>query len=93
MWVLAGAAGTDLAIEVPNGWVLKTRERRKSQRPDALFIKPTEKLSFADILRKVRNAPELKSVGDDVHLVKKTQKGEILLELNRTLLQRLVNKI
>ena len=77
---VAELAGTEVAIEVPNNWVLKTRKRRISTRPDTMIIKPTKKLSYADILSKVRNAPELKSVGDDVCLVKKTQKGEILLE-------------
>ena len=43
--------------------MLKTRTHRKPRRPDAMIIKPTEKLSFADILRKVTNAPKLKSVG------------------------------
>ena len=64
--------------------MLKTRRRRKPPRPDAMIIKSTEKLSFADILRKIRNTPELKSVGEDVHLVKRTQKGEILLEFIRS---------
>ena len=49
---------------------MKTRKRRTSRRPDALIIKPTEKLLFTDNLRQVRNAPELKSVGEDVQLVK-----------------------
>ena len=49
-----------------------------------MIIKSTEKLSFADILMKVRNALELKSVGEDVQLVKRTRKGEILLEFRRS---------
>ena len=55
-----------------NNWVVKTKRRKKPPRPDAVIIKPNEKLSFADILRKVRNAPELKSVCEDVQLVKRT---------------------
>ncbi|XP_037929914.1 uncharacterized protein LOC119664510 [Teleopsis dalmanni] len=41
-------------------------------------------MSFADILRKVKGAPELKAVGDDVHSIRKTQKGELLLEFKRS---------
>ena len=72
---VAEVAGTEVAIEEPNDWVLKARKRRKPPRPSAIIIKPTEKFLFADILRKVMNALELNSVGDDIHLVKKTQKG------------------
>ena len=69
--------GVEVSRE-PNDWVLKTKRRRKPPRPDAMIIKTTEQLSFADMLRKVRNAPELKSVGEDVHL------GEILPEFRRS---------
>ncbi|XP_037941097.1 uncharacterized protein LOC119674048 [Teleopsis dalmanni] len=41
-------------------------------------------MCFADILRKVKGSPELKTVGDDVHSIRKTQKGELLLEFKRS---------
>ena len=42
-----------------NDSIMKTRNRRKPPRPSAVIIMPTEKLSFSNVLRKVRNAPEL----------------------------------
>ena len=63
---------------------MKTRKHRKPQRLDSVIIKPFEKLSFADILRQVRNASEFRSVGEVVQLVKKTERREILLEFKRS---------
>ena len=80
----AAPAVADEGVQEGNDWIVKTRKRKKLPRPDAVVIKPTKELSFADILRRVRNAPELKSVGEDVQLVKKTQRGEILLEFRRS---------
>ena len=59
-----------VATDAPehNDWVLKTRMRKKLPRPDAVIIKPTEKLS----------------IDEDVQLVRRTQNGEILLEFRRS---------
>ena len=56
----AEVSGTGVEVSrEPNDGVLKTRRRRKPQRPDAMILKPTEKLSFADILGKVRSLSQL----------------------------------
>lgn len=50
-------------------------------RPDALIIKTTSELSYAEILRKVKGDSSLAGLGDQVTRIRRTQKGELLLEL------------
>lgn len=67
----------------------KTRRRRKPARstrparPDALLIKTCGDTSYADILRQVKTDPKLNVLGENVRNIRKTEKGELLLELNR----------
>lgn len=46
--------------EKRDGWVTKSRRRKKPTRPNAIIIKPRVKLSYADVFRKMRSASELK---------------------------------
>ena len=79
----AGANGTNVWTKV--GPVKPKPKRRLEQsRPDALVIKAKNELSYADILRKVRSEPSLKHLGDCVQNVRRTQKGELLLQFKRT---------
>ena len=52
-------------------------------RPDAFKIKTSGETSYADIIRKVKNAPDLKVLGERVTRIRCTQAGELLLELGR----------
>ncbi|OXU32189.1 hypothetical protein TSAR_007983 [Trichomalopsis sarcophagae] len=53
-------------------------------RPDAIKIKASSGCSsYADILWKVKFAPELKTLGDRVTRIRCTRAGELLLELRR----------
>ncbi|OXU30565.1 hypothetical protein TSAR_016229 [Trichomalopsis sarcophagae] len=53
-------------------------------RPDAIKVKASiGGSSYADILRKVKSAPELKTLGDRVTRIRRTRVGELLLELGR----------
>jgi Zinc knuckle len=72
--------------EVGNRWtkvVAKPNKRIAKPRPDALVIKIGEGQTYADILRKVKNDPALKPLGNNVQQVRRTQRGELLLELKK----------
>lgn len=64
----------------------KARKRKKQQpiRPDALVIKEVGGLSYADILRKVKSEPKLDVLGQNVKKIRRTAKGELLFELNKS---------
>lgn len=53
----------------------------RAPRPDAIKIKASAEVSYADLLRKVKATPELKSLGDRVTKIRRTRAGELLLEL------------
>lgn len=52
-------------------------------RPDALVISKTGDMSYSDMLRAVKKDGTLKELGENVSRIRKTAKGEILLELRR----------
>uniref|UniRef100_A0A182TB05 Uncharacterized protein n=1 Tax=Anopheles maculatus TaxID=74869 RepID=A0A182TB05_9DIPT len=71
-----------------------TEKGKKDARPPKRFagrpkrcaiiveVKPEKGLTYAEILRQVRSDEALKGVSDSIHRVRRTQKGELLLELN-----------
>lgn len=62
----------------------KTERRTRMVRPDALVIKVNGNLSYADILKQVKNDPKLKHLGENVRSIRKTGRGELLLQLNKS---------
>ncbi|XP_049309471.1 uncharacterized protein LOC125777805 [Bactrocera dorsalis] len=52
-------------------------------RPEAIVIAKTGDMSYADILRAVKQNENLQVLGENVSRIKKTAKGEILLELKK----------
>jgi len=62
----------------------RARLRRKRVRPDALLIKKSEEMSFADLLRKVKVDPTLTTLGEKVSSIRQTHSGDLLLELQTT---------
>lgn len=60
-----------------------TTSRPRKIRPDAIVIGKVGELSYADILKKVKGDPNLKEIGDNVARIRRTQKGEMLIELNK----------
>lgn len=60
----------------------KARKKKRPPRPDALVIETRGDTSYADILKKVKSDPKLANLGKNVKTIKKTAKGELLLELN-----------
>lgn len=65
---------------------LKTR-RGRPPRPDAILISATVDStggsSYASILRGIKGNPQLKELGEQVSGVRKTEKGHLLLELQK----------
>ncbi|XP_069961840.1 uncharacterized protein [Bactrocera oleae] len=52
-------------------------------RPDALVIAKTGDMAYSDILRAVKKDGNMKQLGENVSRIRKTAKGEMLLELRR----------
>lgn len=74
--------------EVNRRKVRKKTEMRKAKsnkkpRPEAIIIEKCGELSYADILRTVKNDPNLKELGENVTRIRRSQKGDIVLELTR----------
>ncbi|XP_065085341.1 uncharacterized protein LOC135707449 [Ochlerotatus camptorhynchus] len=59
------------------------RHRRERSKGDALVIEAKDKTTYAALLRKVREDPELKQLGENVVKTRRTQKGEMLFELKK----------
>lgn len=73
-------------VQNPNGAAKEAtqkRPRRQRSKGDALVIEANTNVSYAAILRKVREAPELKELGEKVVRTRRTQKGEMLFELQK----------
>ena len=74
-----------------NAWEKVERKKKKESgrykarppRPDALVVKAKEGTSYADILRVMKNDPELQDVGASVSKIRKSASGSLLLVLNR----------
>lgn len=61
----------------------RNKPKKRSQRPDALIIKSCANMSYADILKKVKSDGKLSNLGENVKGIRKTEKGELLVELNK----------
>ena len=59
------------------------KTRSKPRRPDAIVIAKTGETSYANMLKKMRANPDLKELGENVNKIRKTAKGELLIELKR----------
>ena len=88
---LSNAASRKKGDEGEEGWtkVSKKKVTKRSQeprkpkiRPDAILIGAKEGMSYADILRTVKSDPNLAAIGSVVSRIRRTQKGELLLQLN-----------
>lgn len=59
----------------------RKKKRGKRPKPDVMIITTKGETSYADILRKLKGDPGLKGLGDEVNKIRRTQKGDLLLEL------------
>ena len=56
----------------------------KYSRPDAIKIRASGGIQYADILKRVKTTPDLAAVGERVTRIRRTRAGELLLELGKT---------
>lgn len=61
----------------------KLRPSRRKSRGDALIVEASDKTTYAALLRKVREDPDLKELGENVVKTRRTQKGEMIFELKK----------
>lgn len=62
--------------------MVKSRKRwKKPTRTDAMFISRKGETTYADILRKIKTDPNLQDLGESVSRIRRTQKGDLLLEI------------
>lgn len=59
----------------------KVKPTRLRKKPEALIVKKTGEASYAEMLRKLRSDPSLSELGSHVRKIRRTQKGELLLEV------------
>lgn len=59
------------------------KPRPQAARPPAILIAATGDKSYAEILRLMKTKPELNAAGASVSKIRKTAKGELLLQLNK----------
>ncbi|XP_058802003.1 uncharacterized protein LOC131670424 [Phymastichus coffea] len=60
-----------------------TKTTSRKPRPEAIKIKALGETSYADILRKVKAAPNMKEIGERVTRIRRTRAGELPLELGK----------
>lgn len=61
----------------------KGKIKKRAARPDAIVIKACSEVSYADILKKVKRDAKLHTLGENVKGIRKTEKGELIVELCR----------
>ncbi|KAH8294786.1 hypothetical protein KR018_002865, partial [Drosophila ironensis] len=66
-------------------WTRVNRRKGKVKlpKPDAIVVKGSSKMSYAEMLRSVKSEPKLKSLAQHVKGIRKTAKGELLFELSK----------
>ncbi|XP_062717180.1 nucleolar protein 58-like [Aedes albopictus] len=61
----------------------KHRRPRERKKGDALIVEANDKTTYAALLSKLKEDPELKELGENVVKTRRTQKGEMLFELKK----------
>ncbi|KAI8118185.1 Retrovirus-related Pol polyprotein from type-1 retrotransposable element R1 [Lucilia cuprina] len=64
--------------------VKRKRPRKKPIKSDAMFISAKGETTYADILRRIKSDPTLQDFGENVSRIRRTQKGDLLLEIKAT---------
>uniref|UniRef100_W8B8E6 Putative 50 kDa protein in type I retrotransposable element R1DM n=1 Tax=Ceratitis capitata TaxID=7213 RepID=W8B8E6_CERCA len=70
-----------------NKWKLVQRKQklskiaRKTVKPDAIVISKTGAITYADILRQMKQQPDMKELGENVNKIKTTASGNLLVQL------------
>ncbi|XP_070067099.1 uncharacterized protein [Drosophila virilis] len=61
----------------------KLTRRKQPNRPDAILIKCTESMPYADVLKMVKTAPALQALKNNVQGIRKSAAGELILRLQK----------
>lgn len=61
--------------------IQQNKRRNRAVRPDAILIKKTGEISYADMLKIMKQDPKLKELGESINKIRRTERGELLLEL------------
>ncbi|KAI8120523.1 hypothetical protein CVS40_8204 [Lucilia cuprina] len=70
-------------LEENKTWkTVKNKSKPRKRRNAAMIITAKGGTSYADILKQLKGDPSLKDVGESVSRIRRTQKGELLLEIN-----------
>jgi len=81
---LAGLPPIDLeikALSLMRSGAFRLKSTRLRKKPEALIVKNTGEASYAEMLRKLRSDSSLSELGSHVRKIQRTQKGELLLEV------------
>lgn len=65
-------------------WMIVKHVKPKKLHPDAIAIEGRYDLSYAEMPRKVKGDSTLNGLGGNVPGIRRTQKGELLLEFRKT---------
>lgn len=61
----------------------KRKQRKRTDRPDALIVRPKEKENYAEILKRVKNDVPLEKASDCVDKIRRTATGDMLIVLTK----------
>lgn len=61
-------------------WAI-AKPKRLRKKPEAFILKKTGEVTYADMLRKMKTDPSLSEFGKQVRKIRRTQQGELLLEI------------
>jgi hypothetical protein len=84
----AETGGKKDKMEARKKTMATNRRMLRRAKPDAIVLEKVGEASYADILRRVKNDPNLKEMGEKVARIKRTQKGQMMFELRREEEQR-----
>ncbi|XP_041452000.1 uncharacterized protein LOC121405390 [Drosophila obscura] len=84
-WTIVARKGLQKAAKKAESLRPKENPARiERTRPDALLIQTKGEKTYAEILRTMKTDEKLKALGQAINRVRRTQKGELLLELTKS---------
>lgn len=72
------------ALQIIKEHKTKKRKSRNRRRPEALVIKVSDSLSYSEVLKSLREKMKHGDTGTEIRSIRKTMKGDVLLELEGT---------
>lgn len=78
-----GTPKTSRKAKAPQRRTGDGKKMPRRPRADAILVEKSGEATYADILRMMKNDPNLKEVSEKVARIKRTQKGQMMLELKK----------